>query len=485
MVAVAFVVHLAARDRLGALPGPTPVVSSGAADFPAARPALDLVVLVRDSDGASLAGVTVGVLSTTGPFPETYALNDDRGVERRARTDATGRAVLAAFATAPDGRAGFAIAWSQDVERSQQAGGLEVRVDALGRLEGRLLGLPAAELARARVRAHALTGKNPHSTTDGRSFETLVVDAAFVFEGLPAGRWTLELVDPAGARIDLPPLELGDAELENSLDPLEVAVAAGETTWVDLALVRGGTLAGVVRTTEGEPIAGALVRATFAPRNSNYPDGYVLHGANVWRFDSARGTESEHPISHPRTRTDGRYELTGLAPGAHRLEVVVPGRVYDRREAVRVEAGTRTELGHVLSLAGAIQGIARGGGYLGVARPGEEGARMIAILPGDGLFTFPGLEAGEWSVVRYHSDTRIRPVPVVTVTVEAGRTTWVDVDREGTLPLRIAGRVLDANGPVAGARVRLSRVVHVTDASRSSSRSPGRGGSRSRSRPAS
>ena len=39
--------------------------------------------------------------------------------------------------------------------------------------------------------------------------------------------------------------------------------------------------------------------------------------------------------------------------------------------------------------------------------------------------------------------------------VDAGRTTWIDVDRTGTAPIRIAGRVLDASGPVAGARVRV------------------------------
>jgi hypothetical protein len=64
----------------------------------------------------------------------------------------------------------------------------------------------------------------------------------------------------------------------------------------------------------------------------------------------------------------------------------------------------------------------------------------------------------------FHSDASVEPVPLVTVTVVAGRTTWVDVDRDGTLPVRLKGRVVDGAGPVAGAFVLHAREWQTTDA---------------------
>ena len=121
------------------------------------------------------------------------------------------------------------------------------------------------------------------------------------------------------------------------------------------------------------------------------------------------------------------------------------------------------QLEHLLERAGAIAGVSRYGSYLGVARPEADALRMVAILPGDGLFAFAGLEPGAWVLSAVHSNASIGTVPLVTVTVEAGRTTWVDVDREGTLPVRLRGRVVDGRGPVAGAQVRRGREQQQTD----------------------
>lgn len=54
------------------------------------------------------------------------------------------------------------------------------------------------------------------------------------------------------------------------------------------------------------------------------------------------------------------------------------------------------------------------------------------------------------------------PVPLATIAVEAGRTTWVDLDGLG--PIRLRGRVLDEHGSLSGAQVRWSSLWKTTDA---------------------
>lgn len=426
--------------------------------------AAQLRVHVAGVDGVGVADALVELSGggVKGALPQDNRLAAP--IALTARTDQSGTAIIddpgfagfVAVARAADGRCGTATAWTTQGVANARHDGIDIVVDRPGTLSGAVR--PADDLHDARVVARLLNNPHPHHTTHGAApIEVAVTAGRYRFEALPAARYSLALVDSRDARLALPQLSFG-APLENSIDPLEVEVKAGAETVQDLDIERGGAIEGIVRAPDAEaaaPLAGAVVRATFAPRTSNFPDGLSLHGANVWRFDSDTGGCAEHPDSHAMTTTDahGRYRLGGLAAGRHRLEVAFGGRRYDVRAEVAVRSGETVRLEHVLERAGAIEGVLRRGSYLGVARPGETQLRMVAILPGDGLFAFSGLEPGAWVLSAVHSDTGIGLVPLVTVTVEAGRTTWIDVDAEAAWPVKLTGRVRDNAAPIAGARV--------------------------------
>jgi len=446
-----------ARRTFGVHPGR--VLELTLADAIRAR---HLVVRVLGTDGRAVEGAVVELAgarmgSTEGVTPEQEAdLAATSDAEGRARFAGTfSRALL--LATAPDGRVG----WANYAGSRAPKGELELVVERPGALEGRLAGLPSALLPRARMRAYALTNPSPYYTTLQRAFDAPVVEGRYRFDALPAGKWTLGLDDPDGARLVLGRMSWGSEAYENSLAPIVVEVRAGATSVQDLVVARGATLEGRVHTRDG-PVAGAEVRTTFAPVTGNFPDGFRVLGVNVWRYDAAY--VGEHPITHPRSSTDaeGRYRLTGLPPGKLRVEVLAAGLSYDRREDVELADGETAHLEHELEPAGAIEGVEPNTGYLGVRKLGEERPRMIAVLPGDGRFAFPGLEAGRWRLESVHSTAGIEPVPLLEVEVIAGETTWVDLGAVER-PVRLAGRVLDARGAVAGASVRLYPTRAVTD----------------------
>ncbi|MCP3920142.1 MAG: carboxypeptidase regulatory-like domain-containing protein [bacterium] len=431
----------------------------------------DFTVLVRDGNGAPVAGASVEVV---GGVAETHVA----GVDAPALTgtsDAGGQVVFegarvtgcVAFARAQDGRCGKAALWTRgQVERALRAhGGLVVTLAESGGLMGRLVGLPDGHAGEARVRAWSLNNTHPYHTNFGKSEEVAVVDGVYRFEGLATGNYALTLEDSLGLRVVHPQLKWGRTELANSVRAEEVLVVTGKTVTHDLEVTLGGVLEGSVRSTEGKPLAGALVRTTYAPSTSDFPDGFVRHGANVWRLDSDSRVAGDHPISHRRVHTGaaGSYRLTSLPPGRHRVEVIAAGLSFDRREEVRVADGETTTLEHELARAGTIEGLEPGGGYLGVAPAGEQRPVHLAILSRGGSFRFPGLAPGAYEIARYHSDTTIERVPLVTVQVEAGRTTWVDL-REAERPIHYAGRLLDPFGPLAGVTVEASyRHRLVTD----------------------
>ncbi len=482
------------RVRLLGLPtGPYEILAAASADEPTASVrvlleepstsvriqllapgfgAREVLVRVRGEQGEPVASASVELTGGAGDLRSgrsegtltLRSVTDEHGLARLPDPGLLGFVVLAG---ASDGRKGSATVWTrQDVLRRARAGGVEVKLGPPASLSGALIGVEAERLAHARVRVRLADQTQPYWSTHGREFETAVVDGHYTFESLAPGLYTLLLDDPEGARLVLPPVAGFGVAMENSVDPLEVELLPGAAVALDLTVTAGSVLEGLVLDEHRAPLAGALVRATIAPRTSNFPDGFSVHGANVWRFDSESGGDDDHPQTHRRARSDalGRYRLAGLDPRQQRVEVAYPGRRYDRREQVEVQDGATVQLEHVLEPAGAIQGVARGGGYIGVQRGGEGDARMIAILPSEGVFCFPGLEPGRWSVKQFHSDASVEPVPLIEVDVVAGRTTWVDLDRDGVLPVRISGRVVDAHGPVEGATVVTSRKRVETDA---------------------
>ncbi len=59
--------------------------------WPAERSRLDLLVVARTPDGSPVPDASVRIVSTTGPIPRTYAMADDRAIDRHVRTDPDGR----------------------------------------------------------------------------------------------------------------------------------------------------------------------------------------------------------------------------------------------------------------------------------------------------------------------------------------------------------------------------------------------------------
>lgn len=390
-----------------------------------------------------------GLVGLDGPAPTA-----ESGPDGRARFPARRLERGLVLARAPDGRVG---SWSGGSRDS-----LDVRLAPAATLSGRLVGLPPEELSAARVLVRLASTHHPHYTTyQTTRAAPVAADGTFRLEGLPAGQHGIGLEDPRGARLVLPAMD----GLANSVAPLVVELVAGETTTRELAVTRGARLTGRVSDAQGLALAGVRVRATLAPRTANFPDGFELHGVNVWRFDADGALAGDHPETH-RTAVsgaDGGWTLPGLHPGRWRLELGAPGRAYVRESVPLAERETRA-LEHRLARAGALEGVdRRGGGYLGVRREEAPRPLAIAVLPHSGGFAFTGLEPGRYELVRFHSDEGVAPVPLTTVEVRAGETTWVDL-ASVPRPIELRGRVSAEGLPVAGARVVVWPEERTTDA---------------------
>jgi hypothetical protein len=397
----------------------------------------------------------------------------------QATSDASGHARFAglewanglATAHAPDGRVGSVLFDEFDFQRdSELETSAELVVHTGGKVAGRLIDAPgvAADvveraLTGATVEAFLATSQEPWYWTFGATFPAPVVGRAFEVDGLPPGRYSFVLRAPAGARLVLDRYPMGE-KLANSVVPVTVQVKGSATTEVTLAVSAGASVRGRVHRPDGSPVRNATVLAVFAPRTSNFPDGFVLHGVNVWRFDSDNELGADHPLTHVRARTDarGEYLISGLQPGMQRVVVTAPGLCFDRREDVAVLDGKTIALDHELEPAGALQGIAPDDSYVGITRAGDTQPTAIAILGGARSFTFAGLRPGEYAIAQFHSDASVAPIEFARATVVAGRTTFVDLtDAPG--PIEIAGRVVDATGPVLDAAVSLDEKSVAVD----------------------
>jgi hypothetical protein len=429
-------------------------------------PGVELTVIGEDGSPVADARVVLH-----GGIHGDGVVGDGTRPPLQATSDANGRARFAglewdrglATAHAPDGRVGSVVFDEFDHQRdSEFETSAELVVHAGGRVAGRLIDAPGVAdrgveraLAGATVEAFLATSQEPWYWTFGATFPAPVVGRAFEVEGLPPGRYSFVLRAPAGARLVLDRYPMGE-KLANSVVPAIAEVKGGATTEVALAVAAGASVRGRVHRPDGSPVRNAAVLAVFAPRTSNFPEGFLLHGVNVWRFDSDNELGADHPLTHVRARTDarGEYLLSGLQPGVQRVVVTAPGLCFDRREGVAVLDGKTTTLDHELEPAGALQGIAPDDSYVGITRTGDATPTAIAILGGARSFTFAGLRPGEYAIAQFHSDASVAPIEFARAKVVAGRTTFVDLtDAPG--PVEIAGRVVDATGPVLDAVVAL------------------------------
>jgi len=335
------------------------------------------------------------------------------------------------------------------------AGSIEVAPDAAD---------PDGALAGASIEAWLATFQVPWETSYGRGTTVPVEGRKFVVDGLPAGRYPLVLHAPRGARLVLARANESGNALENSVDPPLTEVDEGATMQVTLHATIGGTIHGHVHLPDGSPVVGARVVATFGPWRFEPGDAFVRHQMHVWSFGPDSGLESLHPLTHVVGRTDarGEYRLTGLQPGFQRIMVTARGLCFDRRDWTKVADGQVVELEHDLEAAGALQGIAPGSAYLGVTRVGAQRPDALATLLGGRSFTIGGLRPGTYVLADFAEERTAPPVERGRATVEAGRTTFVDLtDAPG--PVEIAGQVVDAHGGVPSAVVEFNSVRRHVD----------------------
>lgn len=222
-------------------------------------------------------------------------------------------------------------------------------------------------------------------------------DGRYRFPGLAAGRYDVSADEPRHVRFVR----------------TDVAVAAGETRRVDVALTRGATLAGRVVDEAGAPVSGAT--------------GRLAAGGDRGMMAVLRQVQDAGPGPTFRTAADGSFRLTRVGPGTGQ-RLVVNHPEYEDRTVPGIDlaaGGQRTGLAVVLRrglrLAGTV--VTEAGDPLGgvevraqraeggmagalaanirVRIMGGEGAgsgQPRAVSGPDGRFELRGLSAGEYSL---------------------------------------------------------------------------------------
>ena len=325
--------------------------AAGSAPMPAAAgdPAGEVVFRGRvvDETGAGVAGATVLCIPNSATQRQLglvlYAAQAELGALARTTTDALGRFVLHDRSAAP-GQAVAARLQPSELasfalpdESAAPFPSLAVVSDRFAPAAHVCLGFESGEYDAGDIAVE------PGGWLSGRAVDeagrpvgvAVVLPQRAVFEprhGTPlpdaatVGLLCRLLSGAASGdgRFEIGPLWNGNARLEVSAEFFRTTIGgpydvpAGETRDVgDVVLRRGLTLAGLVVDPEGRPVAGARVYAgEFAPREFA-PDSTL---------DSALLELRDFALEAPAlTGPDGRFALTTLGAGYHRLFVDAPG----------------------------------------------------------------------------------------------------------------------------------------------------------------
>ncbi|MEM9798864.1 MAG: carboxypeptidase-like regulatory domain-containing protein [Planctomycetota bacterium] len=257
----------------------------------------------------------------------------------------------------------------------------------------------------------AFGSQGPKVTTDARG--------EFRFTGVEEGEYELEIAHSTRAMDEIYPVEVEGAETEVVID-LEVTIVEG-----------------VVRDENGEPVAGARVRAERAAVDGPTPT--TVGVAVVMTSDDSGGTSmittGGELGNEVRTDEDGRYSLRGVEAEVE-LQVVVSADGWDDARSERFEVG---------------EGVTRGGIDVDLEQPGsivieiEGGAEgAMAMLRRRGAFaqqprfqsiigastTVDDLAPGTWTVrLLGGPGGTVRTDPdEAEVTVTAGETATVEFE---------------------------------------------------------
>jgi len=223
-------------------------------------------------------------------------------------------------------------------------------------------------------------------------------DGAFVLEDVPAGRWTVEAFAPG--------YQSGSASA--------VTVAEGEAAeGVELRLSKGGVVSGrVLESKSGRPILDATVRAEQSGGEPRM--GMIRMGGE--------GGENE-----ATTDAEGRYEITGLAPGTWTLTASHP-EWSEAAASVEVKDAPATadlRLGRGGSVGGTVLAGGRpvGGAQVVISAAGDSGLRpgagflgggeQSALSDEGGRFRFDRLAPGRYQLSAALRDQTSAPAEAV------------------------------------------------------------------------
>ncbi len=368
--------------------------------------------------------------------------------DRGAKADSSGRFELRAIDPLRPHSIEIRSSELADVSRD----GLEVQAGQVLELE---FALGFGATARGRVldpEGHPSAGAKVVAVTrlfwgfpgDPRAETVSGEDGGFELKGIPPGRCWLIARNPGF--------------LSSEKEAIEVP-EGGAVDGVELRLEDGQAIAGIVRTPEGDPVAGAEVKAEFDPE--------ALVGMTA--FTATRGAEGES-----KTDSEGRFRVAGLGVGPFVVKASAPAPEGSRGGTWKAQVSAvrpdTPELELILQPPSEIRGrvVDQDGAPIPAFTVLLHAPAEVFFMPGErrtedvknekGEFLLKDLDAGTWEI-----DARAKGLQSVgSVAVTLPSTTPLDPIEIRLAPeAAIAGKVLAPDEtPIVGAKVTLQ--VDVT-----------------------